>query len=55
MLDMVKIHQEGCDAVKCKCKPQKVDWNLADAMMKNKGITLREYLEIREKQQKKGV
>ena len=44
------IHKDGCDAIKCKCKSVKdIDWNLADAMMKKKGVTLRQYLEIRDK------
>lgn len=46
---MIKIHKQGCEGDICTCKPQEVDWELADKMMKEKGITLREYLEIREK------
>jgi hypothetical protein len=49
---VIKIHKEGCEGDVCECEPVEVDWELADKMMKERGITLRDYLEIREKNAK---
>jgi predicted metal-binding transcription factor (methanogenesis marker protein 9) len=49
---VIKIHKEGCEGDVCECEPVEVDCELADKMMKERNITLRDYLEIREKNAK---